>query len=95
MTFLEIVLLLVIAGVCGAAGQAITGFSRGGCLASIGIGFVGALLGGFLSRALHLPELLAIDIGGTRFPIVWAIIGASLFVALLALITRRRVYVEP
>ena len=95
MTVVEIIVLVIIAGVCGAIGQAITGFSRGGCFAAIGIGFVGALLGSFIARAFHLPELLAIDVGGTTFPIVWSILGAALFVAVLALISRRRVYVEP
>jgi uncharacterized membrane protein YeaQ/YmgE (transglycosylase-associated protein family) len=90
MSVVEFIVLLVIAGICGAIGQAITGFSRGGLFAAIGIGFVGALLGSFISRALGLPELLAVNIGGTSFPIVWSILGAALFVALLALISRRR-----
>lgn len=54
MTILDIVVLLIIAGVCGALGQAITGFSRGGCLVSIALGFVGAVLGMWLSRQLGL-----------------------------------------
>ena len=94
MTIVEFVLLLGIAGICGAVGQAITGYSRGGCFAAIGIGFIGALIGMFVSRVLRLPELLAVDIGGTAFPIVWSILGAALFVALLALISRRTVYVD-
>ena len=36
MTLLEILILLVVAGVCGAVGQAIAGGSRGGCLAHLG-----------------------------------------------------------
>ena len=36
MTILDVIVLLLIAGVCGALGQAISGFSRGGCLVSIG-----------------------------------------------------------
>ena len=38
-------LLLLIAGICGAMGQAIGGYSRGGCLVSIALGFIGAILG--------------------------------------------------
>ncbi|MDQ2975955.1 MAG: GlsB/YeaQ/YmgE family stress response membrane protein [Acidobacteriota bacterium] len=91
MTILDVVVLLLIAGVCGALGQAISGFSRGGCLVSIALGFVGALLGMWLARTLGLPELFAVQIGTTSFPIVWSIIGSALFVAIIALLTRSRV----
>ena len=91
MTILDVIVLLLIAGVCGAIGQAISGFSRGGCLVSIALGFIGALLGTWLAGALHLPELLAIPVGGMNFPIIWSIIGAALFVAVINLISRPRV----
>jgi uncharacterized membrane protein YeaQ/YmgE (transglycosylase-associated protein family) len=90
MTILDLIVLLIIAGICGALGQAITGFTRGGCLVSIALGFVGALLGMWLSRQLGLPELFAIQIGTTNFPIIWSIIGSALFVAVIALISRGR-----
>ena len=90
MSILDIVVLLIIAGICGALGQAITGFSRGGCLVSIALGFIGALIGTWLARALGLPELFPIHIGTTSFPILWSIIGSALFVAVIALLTRRR-----
>ena len=57
-----------------------------------GLGFIGALLGTYLAHAAGLPELFAIQIGGKPFPIIWSIIGSALFVAILSLITRRRVY---
>ena len=90
MTILDLVVLLIIAGLCGALGQAITGYSRGGCLVSIALGFVGALLGMWIARQMGLPELFAVNIGGTRFPIVWSIIGSALFVAVISLISRSR-----
>jgi uncharacterized membrane protein YeaQ/YmgE (transglycosylase-associated protein family) len=90
MTLLQLLVLLLIAGVCGALGQAISGFSRGGCLVSIALGFIGALLGMWLARQLGLPELFAIQIGATSFPIVWSIIGSAIFVAIISLLTRRR-----
>ena len=89
MTILDVIVLLLIAGVCGAIGQAISGFSRGGCLVSIALGFIGAVLGMWLSRQLGLPELFSIHIGSTNFPIVWSIIGSALFVAIISLVTRR------
>jgi uncharacterized membrane protein YeaQ/YmgE (transglycosylase-associated protein family) len=90
MTLLDLLLLLLIAGICGALGQAIAGYSRGGCLVSIALGFVGALFGLWLARMLQLPELFPVRIGTTSFPIIWSIVGSALFVAVLALITRRR-----
>jgi uncharacterized membrane protein YeaQ/YmgE (transglycosylase-associated protein family) len=90
MHWIDWLLLFLIAGICGALGQAIGGFSRGGCLVSVAIGFIGALAGSWLSRTLGLPEILAVEVGTTRFPIVWSIIGAALFVAVIGLLTRRR-----
>lgn len=91
MTLLDLLVLLLVAGICGALGQAIAGYSRGGCLVSIALGFVGALLGMWIGRLMGLPELFPVRIGGTSFPIIWSIIGSALFVALLTLITRSRV----
>jgi uncharacterized membrane protein YeaQ/YmgE (transglycosylase-associated protein family) len=89
MDLSQLIVLLIVAGICGALGQAITGYSRGGCLVSIALGFVGAVLGMWLARVMHLPELFAVQIGSTSFPIVWSIIGSALFVAIITLLTRR------
>jgi uncharacterized membrane protein YeaQ/YmgE (transglycosylase-associated protein family) len=91
MGLVDLLILLLVAGLCGSLGQAISGYSRGGCLVSIALGFIGALIGLWLARALHLPELFTINIGGTPFPIIWSIIGSALFVAVISLLTRRRV----
>ncbi len=90
MGLIDLLVLLLVAGICGALGQAISGYSRGGCLVSIALGFIGALVGLWLARSLNLPELFAVSIGGTRFPVIWSIIGAALFVAVISLIARRR-----
>ncbi|MEX0793092.1 MAG: GlsB/YeaQ/YmgE family stress response membrane protein [Pirellulaceae bacterium] len=90
MTFLEILLLLLIACICGSIAQALVGYSSGGCLMSIVLGFIGALIGAWLARQLGMPELLPVQIGGTTFPIIWSVIGGALFVALLSLISGRR-----
>jgi uncharacterized membrane protein YeaQ/YmgE (transglycosylase-associated protein family) len=91
MTLLEFLILLAVAGVCGALGQAISGFTRGGCLVSVALGFIGALIGLWLARNLGLPEPLPVEIGGKSFPVIWSIVGAALFVAIIGLLTRRRV----
>ncbi len=90
MTLIDLLLLLLVAGVCGALGQAIGGFSRGGCLVSIALGFVGALLGMLLARQVGVGELLPVRVGGQTFPVVWSIIGSALFVAVIRLISRTR-----
>jgi uncharacterized membrane protein YeaQ/YmgE (transglycosylase-associated protein family) len=90
MSLLDLLLLLLVAGVCGALGQAIGGFSRGGCLVSIALGFIGALIGLWLARSFGLPEPFPVQVGGQLFPVIWSIVGAALFVAIIGLITRRR-----
>lgn len=89
MTVLEFIVLLIIAGICGSIAQALAGYSHGGCLVSIALGFIGALLGIWLARQLGLPELFSIQVGDKTFPIIWSIIGAAIFAAVLSLITRR------
>lgn len=86
---MEILTLLIVAGVCGVVAQSIVGGSHTGCLASIALGFIGAVLGTWLARQLGLPEVFTLQIGAQSFPIVWSVIGAALFVAVLHLIARR------
>lgn len=90
MTLGGILLLLLIAAVCGGIAQALVGYSRGGCIVSIVIGFIGALIGYWLSDALNLPLLFNITIQGQNFPVLWSIIGGVIFVAVLNLISGRR-----
>ena len=92
MTLTQFLILLLVAGICGSIGQAIAGYSHGGCLVAIALGFIGALLGTYLAHALGLPDMFRIHIAGESFPIVWSIIGSALFVAVISLITRRRYY---
>lgn len=90
MSVVEFLLLLLISGICGSLGQAIAGYSRGGCFGSIAVGFVGALLGLAISRWLELPEVFAVRVGDVRFPVVWSVAGSALFVAVLGFLMRDR-----
>ncbi|MDX9863523.1 MAG: hypothetical protein RBT34_01830 [Anaerolineaceae bacterium] len=90
MTILGFIVLLVIAALAGSLGQAIAGYSLGGCLMSILVGFIGAWLGLWIAGQLGLPELWVINIQGESFPVVWSIIGSALFTAVLGLIFRSR-----
>jgi uncharacterized membrane protein YeaQ/YmgE (transglycosylase-associated protein family) len=91
MWIVEFLLLLLIAGLCGSVAQALGGFSRGGCLASVAVGLIGALIGTWVARRLNLPEPLAVRLGNRTFPIVWSIVGGVLLVVVLGLLTSRRV----
>jgi uncharacterized membrane protein YeaQ/YmgE (transglycosylase-associated protein family) len=90
MSLPALLILIVIAAVCGALGKAIAGSARGGLFVSIVLGFVGALLGPWVAGKLDLPEPFMVNIGGQPFPILWSIIGAALFVAIIHLVSRRR-----
>lgn len=90
MTLMGFILLLVVAAVAGALGQAIVGYSAGGCLVSIALGFVGALIGVWIKGQLGLPEPFPVEIQGQTYPLIWSIIGAALFVAVISLISGRR-----
>ncbi len=90
MNILEFLVMLIVAGLIGSLGQAIAGFTRGGCLVSIVLGFIGAFLGVWLARSLGLPTVLVVNAGGVDFPLLWSVVGASLFVAVVSLISGRR-----
>jgi uncharacterized membrane protein YeaQ/YmgE (transglycosylase-associated protein family) len=90
LTLPGLIVLIVIAAICGAVGKALAGGGQGGLVVSIALGFIGALLGPWVARALNLSEPLVVRLSGQSFPIVWSIIGAALFVALLHLMSGRR-----
>lgn len=90
ITLPGLILLIVIAAVCGAIGKAIAGGARGGLIVSTALGFIGALVGPWVAARVGLPEPFLVHISGHSFPILWSIIGAALFVALAHLISRRR-----
>jgi len=92
MTFTlpALLVLLVIAFICGAIGKALAGGARGGLFTSIALGFIGAIFGPWLARQLNLAEPLTLHLSGQAFPIVWSIVGAALVVAILHLMTPGR-----
>ncbi len=76
MSLLGRLVLSVIAAAAAAAGQPLVGFSRGGCLASIAVGFIGAYLGMWIAQRFHLPTFLIINVDGQPFPLVWPLAAA-------------------
>ena len=90
MTLTGFLLLLLVAAVAGSIGQALAGYSLGGCIVSIVVGYVGAFIGLWIARQFGLPELIPITIDGETFPLVWSIIGSAVFTAILGLLFRGR-----
>jgi uncharacterized membrane protein YeaQ/YmgE (transglycosylase-associated protein family) len=90
MTILGFLLLLLIGAICGAIAEVLVGYSPGGLLASIGVGFLGALLGGWIASAIGLPEILAVRVETVTIPVLWSIVGAVLLLAVLAALRRGR-----
>ena len=86
MTLMELLVLLIIAAVCGGIGQSLAGYDLGGCLVSIVVGFIGAYIGMWMAGKFGLPEIFAIKVGGKTFPIIWAIIGSAVFTLIVALL---------
>jgi uncharacterized membrane protein YeaQ/YmgE (transglycosylase-associated protein family) len=85
-----LIVLILIAAVCGAIGSSIAGGARGGLLVATALGLIGALLGPLVARELRLPEPIVISVSGHPFPVLWSIIGAALFVALMHLLSAGR-----
>ena len=88
MTLTQLLVLLIIAAICGGIGQSLAGYNLGGCLVSIVVGFIGAYIGMWMAGKFGLPELLEIKIGGKTFPIIWSVIGSAVFTFLVVLIRK-------
>ena len=86
MTVLGFFILLLVAAVCGSIGAALAGYSSRGCLTSIVLGLIGALIGSWLSRELGIRDFLYFQ----RIPIFWSIVGSALFVTGIGLISGRQ-----
>jgi uncharacterized membrane protein YeaQ/YmgE (transglycosylase-associated protein family) len=83
---IDILISLVIAGIAGAIAKSLVGLDRGGCIISIVVGFIGAMIGTWLAREFNLPDLIVFNIRGSEYHILWTIIGAVIFTAVLGLI---------
>jgi uncharacterized membrane protein YeaQ/YmgE (transglycosylase-associated protein family) len=90
MTLIGFVILVVIAAIAGSLGMAITGYSRGGCLFSAIVGFLGAFIGMWVARQFGLPELIPVTVEGETFPVVWSIVGSAILSVLLGALVRGR-----
>lgn len=90
MTLVELILYLVIAGVCGAIARAIAGGRRGGFVVAVLLGFLGAIVGTAVAHTFRLPTVLVVTVAGRPFPIFWSIVGGVVLVAVAHLLIRPR-----
>jgi uncharacterized membrane protein YeaQ/YmgE (transglycosylase-associated protein family) len=84
---LQLLILLTIAGICGAFAELIVAFDTRGMvtiLVSIVIGIVGIFLGQAVSNALGISTIV-IRVGNQRIDLIWTILGAMLLLAVLRL----------
>ncbi len=85
MNLSDLLLIAVVALVFGTLAQLTSGYSRGGWLVNLGLGFAGAFAGVILARSVTVPLVYVVKFGTVEFPIVWSIIGSVFFLAAIGL----------
>jgi uncharacterized membrane protein YeaQ/YmgE (transglycosylase-associated protein family) len=88
MNIRSILFMLLIASITGAIGANLAGRKKLGCITSTVLGFIGAMIGTLIAQSLDLPLFIHLRFGSHNFPVIWAVIGAALFVAFLNLFSR-------
>ncbi|GIV98739.1 GlsB/YeaQ/YmgE family stress response membrane protein [Roseiflexus sp.] len=86
MDLLQLLILLVIAGICGAVAELIVGFSPPGLqvmLVSIIVGVIGAFIGGWIAETFGLPPITEIRVGNIRLNLLYTILGSTLLLVIL------------
>lgn len=85
MNLFGFLVLLIVASLCGSIGSAIAGYTSRGCLTSIVLGLVGAVIGTWFSKQTGIDDFLYIH----RIPVIWSVIGSAVFVAIVNAISRK------
>ena len=88
MTVLGFLLLIVVGALCGAVAELIVGYSPGGFLVSVAVGFVGAWIGGWLAGVFHLAPVLVVRVEGHAFDVVWTVLGSIVLLLVVSLLRR-------
>ena len=88
MNSTEFLLALLVAVICGTIAQWTSGYSNGGWVVNLIIGSLGALAGVVVSRLLNAPVIYDLIISGSRFPIIYCVVGAVFFVAGIGFIVK-------
>lgn len=96
MDLLQLLILLVIAGICGALAELILGrrLGSGSLIVTLILGVIGAYFGSWLSSWLGLPGY-ALEVGTMRMDLIWSLLGTLLVLALLSLVREGRLSLPP
>lgn len=92
MTLFGFVMLIVVGAICGAIAEMVVGFSPGGFLASVAVGFVGAFVGYWVAGVLHLPSFFVVQIDRHPIEIVWTVLGSIILLLVVSVFRRSRHY---
>jgi uncharacterized membrane protein YeaQ/YmgE (transglycosylase-associated protein family) len=85
---IDLVLISVVALITGIVGQLTSKYVKGGWIVNFGSAFMGAFVGVHLARAFDLLAVFSIRYEKIDFPLIWALIGSVLFVALVGMFLR-------
>ncbi|NWG14202.1 MAG: hypothetical protein HXY20_11775 [Acidobacteria bacterium] len=87
---IELLYISVVAVVCALLGLSTSRYSRGGLIVYLAFGFIGAFAGTYVSRALDFADVPDLTIGVTKFPVIWALVGAVLLIAAIGVLVKER-----
>ena len=90
MSVIEMALLLVVAVVCGALVQFLSGATRGGCPFSVGTAVIGAYAAPRIARWQGWAEPFTLELGEVEFPVVWSVAGGFVLALVVNMLSRGR-----
>ena len=90
MSAIEMGLLLVVAVVCGALVQFLSGATRGGCPISVGAAVIGAYAAPRIARWQGWSDPFPLRLGEVEFLVVWSFAGALAVAFVVNMLSRGR-----
>jgi uncharacterized membrane protein YeaQ/YmgE (transglycosylase-associated protein family) len=88
MNSTDFLLILLVAVICGTIAQWTSGYSKGGWIVNLIIGLLGAFAGVVISRLLNAPVIYDVIISGSRFPVIYCVVGSVFLLAGIGFIVK-------
>lgn len=97
MDLLQLLILLVIAGLCAACFEFLIGYTPGGILLSVIVGVLGAYIGSVFRRALSSIfgqpfNLAPVWVGDITIDLIWTFLGSGILLLLIYGIRQRELF---